>query len=365
MKKLKNQKFRKIKTTIFLAILLGATSSSNGQSPTRSSLLAISKANHTLAIVDPISLKVLARIPIGIDPHEVIASSDGKTAYVSIYGGGSLHELNVIDLVAKKPLFNIDTRPLFGPHGLTFVDGKVWFTTEGSKTVGRYDPATKKLDWCMGTGQDRTHMIYVSDNGKRIYTTNVSSGTVSILVDTLPAHGPQHRMPPPPGMRPGSRMPPPPGGGSHENWIETIVPTEEGAEGFDVSPDSTELWTASADDGAIFIIDLKTKKLETKIDANIQGANRLKFTRDGKMVFISSLQTGDLAIYDATTRKEIKRINTGHGAAGILMDPNGLRAFVACSADNYIAIIDIKTLTVTGHIDVGGEPDGLTWAVRY
>lgn len=367
MKKLKNQKSGLKKVTVFLAIIFVAVSTSKGQSPGHSSLLAISKANHTLAIVDPVSLKVLARIPIGVDPHEVIASSDGKTAYVSIYGGGSLHELNVLDLVAKKPLFNIDTRPLFGPHGLTFVNGKVWFTAEGSKAVGRYDPATKKLDWCMGTGQDRTHMIYVSNNGKRIYTTNVSSGTVSILVDTLPAHGPQHRMPPPPGMRPGSRMPPPPGGpggGSHENWIETIVPTEEGAEGFDVSPDSTELWTASGDDGAIFIIDLKAKKLATKIDANIQGANRLKFTRDGKMVFISSLQTGDLAIYDAKTRKEIKRISTGHGAAGILMDPNGSRAFVACSADNYIAIIDIKTLTVTGHIDVGGEPDGLAWAVR-
>ena len=215
MKKLKNQKKSMIKATIFLAILLGAASTSNGQSPTQSSILAISKANHTLAIVDPVSLKVLARIPVGVDPHEVIASSDGKTAYVSIYGGGSLHELNVIDLVTQKPLFNIDTRPLWGPHGLTFVGGKVWFTAEGSKAVGRYDPATKKLDWCMGTGQDRTHMIYVSANGKKIYTTNVSSGTVSILEDTLLSHRPPHGMLPPLGMHPGSRMPPPQGGGSH------------------------------------------------------------------------------------------------------------------------------------------------------
>ncbi len=152
-----------------------------------------------MAIVDPITLKVLARVPVGVDPHEVIASSDGKTAYVSIYGGGSLHTLNVIGLVAKKPLFNIDTRPLFGRHGLTFVNGMVWFTAEGSKAVGRYDPAAHKLDWCMGTGQDRTHMIYVTANGKKIYTTNVASGTVSILVDTLIMPGP------PPGMKPTSQ----------------------------------------------------------------------------------------------------------------------------------------------------------------
>ncbi len=353
-----------ITAAVTQAILLLAVASCDAQSTGRQSLLALSKANHTLAIVDPATLKVLARVPVGVDPHEVIASSDGKTAYVSIYGGGSLHTLNVIDLVAQKPLFNIDTRPLFGPHGLTFVKGEVWFTAEGSKAVGRYDPPTGKLDWCMGTGQDRTHMIYVSADAKRIYTTNVASGTVSILVDAPIGQGP------PPGMKhpgetpPRGKMPPPPGSGPHDNWTETIVPTERGSEGFDVSPDSTELWTASADNGNIFIIDLAAKKMEAKIDAKVYGANRLKFTPDGRMVFISSLRSGNLTIYDAKTRKEIKKVNIGHGAAGILMDPNGARAFVACSPDNYVAVIDLKTFKVTGHIDVGGEPDGLAWAVQ-
>ena len=54
----------------------------------------------------------------------------------------------------------------------------------------------------------------------------------------------------------------------------------------------------------------------------------------------------------------------GHGAAGILMDPDGQRAFIACGPDNYVAVLDLKTLEVTSHIDVGGEPDGLAWASR-
>jgi DNA-binding beta-propeller fold protein YncE len=90
----------------------------------------------------------------------------------------------------------------------------------------------------------------------------------------------------------------------------------------------------------------------------------LKFTPDGRQVFISSLGTGDLYIYDAKTRKEVRRVKIGHGAAGILMDAIGNRAFVACSADNYIAIVDLKTLEVTGKLDVGGVPDGLAWAER-
>jgi len=314
----------------------------------RKSLLALSKTDHKLSIVDPVTLKILARIPVGIDPHEVIASSDGKTAYVTIYGGGSLHELNIIDLVAQKPLTNVDTRPLYGPHGLTFADGKAWFSAEGSKAVGRYDPAEGKLDWSMGTGQDRTHMIYVTADAKRIYTTNVSSGSVSILSDTLIAPGKFA----PPGAKP------------HEEWIQTVVPVSRGSEGFDVSPSGSELWTAANEDGMISIVDLNAKKLVTKIDAKVLGANRLKFTPDGNQVFISSLQSGELTIYDTRTRKEIKRMKIGNGAAGILMDPDGSRAFVACPADGYIAVIDLKTLEVKQHFDVGGVPDGLAWAIQ-
>ncbi len=348
MKNLKCQMFRLVAVNVFLVIFIYSATECNAQSASRGSLLALSKANHTLAIVDPVTLNVIARIPVGEDPHEVIASTDGKTAYVTIYGGGSLHELNVIDLVAQKPLTNVDTRPLFGPHGLTFVNGKAWFTAEGSKAIGRYDPATGKLDWSMGTGQDRTHMIYVTTDGKKIYTTNVSSGTVSILVDTL--------------IQPGKMAPP--NAKPHEDWIQTVVPTARGSEGFDVSPDGSELWTASSEDGTISIIDVTAKKLATKIDAKVTGANRLKFTPDGKLVFISSLQSGELTIYDAKSQREIKRLKIGHGAAGILMDPDGSRAFVACSADNYVAVIDLKTLEITSHLDVGGVPDGLAWAIR-
>lgn len=333
---------------LFVAACICASPECKAQATPRRSLLALSKAAHTLAIVDPESLTVLARIPVGEDPHELVSSLDGRTAYVCIYGGGSLHELNVIDLVAQKPLANIDTRPLFGPHDITFVNGKVWFTAEGSKAVGRYDPATGKLDWSMGTGQDRTHMLYVTDNGKKIYTTNVSSGTVSILTDTLIQPGPTA----PPGAKP------------REEWMQEVIATARGSEGFDVSPDGRELWTAASEDGTITVIDLDAKKRTTKIEAKAFGANRLKFTPDGRLVFNSSLRTGELIVYDAKSHTERKRLKLGRGAAGILMDPEGSRAFVACSADNYVAVVDLKTLEVTNKLDVGGVPDGLTWAIQ-
>jgi len=348
MRNLQHPFFIRLVANVFLMIFICLATEGSAQAKSHKLLLALSKTDHTLAIVDPVTLKIVARIPVGDDPHEMVASPDGKTAYVANYGGGSLYKLNVIDLVAQKPLPDIDTRPLFGPHDLTFAVGKLWFTAEGSKSVGRYDPSTGKLDWSMGTGQDRTHMIYLTPDGKNIYTTNVASGSVSILSDTL--------IPPgrfgPPNAKP------------REDWRQTIVPVGRGSEGFDVSPDGRKLWTVASEDGTIFIIDLSTKKLEKKIDAKALGANRLKFTPNGKLVFISSLSSGDLFIYDTESQKEVKKLKLGRGCAGILMDPDGSRAFVACSADNYIAIVDLKTLEVTGHFEVGGVPDGLAWAIE-
>ncbi len=314
-------------------------------------LLVLSKQDHTLAIVDAATLHVVAKVPVGNDPHEVIAAADGKTAYVSNYGFGAFNTLAVVDLVAHKAMPAIDLGPLRGPHGLVFVGGKVWFTAEAAKALGRYDPSSRKIDLVLGTGQDRTHMIYVTPDGQKIITTNVSSATVSII-DQEPLHMPG----PPPGRdHPGPSVP-------RTDWHETIVPVGRGSEGLDLSPDGKEIWTANAQDGTISIVDLQGKKVVQTVAANAPGANRLKFTPDGTRVLLSSGPS--LIVMDARTRSEVKRISIGHGSAGILVEPGGERAFVSCGPDNYVAIIDLHTLTMTGHIEAGGEPDGLAWAVR-
>jgi YVTN family beta-propeller protein len=346
------------KIRIYFMLVCGLAPILVAQSAPRETLLALSKRDHSLAIVDPVSLKVIAKIPVGNDPHEVIASKDGRTAYVSNYGGGAYNTLAVVDLVGEKPLPQIDLGALRGPHGLAFVGGKVWFTAEAAKAIGSYDPATGKIDWILGTGQNRTHMIFVSSDQKRIITTNVSSGTVSIIDQTAP-----HMPGPPPGAPRAPHGPGGPPGPPASNWDETVVRVGNGSEGFDVSPDGKEIWVANAQDGTISIIDAAGKNVIATLAANVGGANRLKFTPDGTRVLVSSLHDSDLVVLDAGTQKERKRIKLGHGAAGIVMQPDGTRAFVACSPDNYVSVIDLKSLEVTGHIDVGQEPDGLAWAV--
>ncbi len=344
-----------------IAALAAATLVSAAQTPSPA-LLVLAKTDHTLSIVDPATGKVVWRVPSGPDPHEVIASTDGKMAYISNYGFGSYNTITPVDLVKQKALPVIDLGPLRGPHGLVFAGGKLWFTAEAAKAIGSYDPATGKVDWVLGTGQDRTHMIFVFPDLQRIVTSNVNSATMSLIERKASAGGPG----PPPGMngpRPGG---PPPGGGGPPriDWQETVVPVGKGAEGFDVSPDGKEIWAANAHDGTISIVDVASQKVIQTLDANVMGANRLKFSLDGKQVFVSTLSGPDVAVFDAMTRNEVKRIKVGKGAAGVLMQPDGARVYVACSPDDYVAVIDPKTLEVTGHIDAGKQPDGLAWAVR-
>ena len=325
-------KVRSCSVLLLLTLLTAVVVHAEG-TPSKA-LLVLSKTERTLAIVDPSNLKVLARVPVGPDPHEVIASSDGKLAFVSNYGGGVYNTLAVIDLVEQKALPSVDLGALRAPHGLMFAGGKVWFTAEAAKAIGSYDPVTKKVDLVLGTGQNGTHMIFVTDDLKRIVTSNIGSGTMTFLDR------------------------------ANAGWDATVVPVGRRAEGFDVAPDGKELWAANAQDGTISIIDMATKKVTQTLSASVEGANRLKFTPDGKLVFVSTLRGTDVSIFDAATRAVKKRVNIGHGAAGIQMQPDGARVFVACTPDGYVAILDLKSLEVSGHLDAGKQPDGMAWAVR-
>jgi YVTN family beta-propeller protein len=187
-------------------------------------------------------------------------------------------------------------------------------------------------------------MIAVTESLDRIVTSNVSSGTVSILEQVSPPNG------------------------GRKTWHVTNVPAGHGSEGFDVSPDGREIWVANAQDATVTVIDASTKKAVLTLPISVKGANRLRFTPDGKRVLIAGLGGGsssagaNLVVLDAATRREVKQLNLGGGSAGILTVPDGSRAYVAVSAKNKVAVVNLTTLEVTGEIPTGKQPDGLAWA---
>ncbi len=312
-------------------------------------LLALNKGDLTLAIVDPATGQVLARVPSGPDPHEVVASPDGRFAYITNYtqGNGADNTITVVDLVARKALAPIDLGALARPHGLDMAGGKLYFTAERSKAIGRIDPSTNKIDWVLGTGQNGTHMVLATADGNRVFTTNIASASVAIIEPAPQGTRGQGR---------GGRGP------AATEWTVAIVPVGRGAEGFDASPDGKELWTANAQDATVSVIDLTTKSLAATVPVPFKSANRLKFTPDGKLVLIADLGGHEVIAIDAATRKERTRIDVKGGAAGTQMDPDGSRAFVSIGSQNAVAVIDLKSLTVSRWIETGARPDGLAWA---
>jgi YVTN family beta-propeller protein len=330
---------RSIAALLGAVLILWGPAFSFAQAPS-AALLVLEKDDHALAIVDPVSLRVVQRVEAGPDPHEVVASDDGRFAYISNYGafGVPHHTISVVDLVAQKALPAIDLGALLAPHGLDWAEAKLYFTAEGSKAIGRYDPGTQRIDWVLGIGQNRTHMVVVRNDVSRIFTSDVNSDTITILEQDKKA--------------------------DVSGWTETHIPVGKGPEGFDVAPDGKVLWAANSHDGTVSVIDVATKKVVQTINVHTKASNRLKFTPDGSLVLISDLRGENLIVLDTKSRGVIKEINIGGGSAGILMEPGGARAFVAVSGGNYVSVIDLKALRVAGRIQTGKGPDGMAWAVR-
>lgn len=316
---------------VLLSISFAATVLAAAEMPSPA-LLALNKEG-TLAIVNPATKQVVAKVRVGESPHETAATPDGKRAFVSNYGSttpGST--ISVIDLAAQKEIHRVDLGPLRRPHGLAVFDGKLYFTCEVNKIIGRYDPATNRVDWLLGTGQDQTHMIEVNNDGTEMYTANISGNTVSVIDRTGAA-----------------------------NWTVTSIEVGKGPEGFDVTPDGKQLWAAGSRDGSVSIVDLFTKRVTHTFNVQTKRSNRLRFTPDGKLALISDLDAGELLVLDRATLKDIKRIKLGSQPAGILIQPDGARAYVAVTGDNNIAVIDLKNLTLIDRISTGQNPDGMAW----
>ena len=323
--------------TTLLAVVTSVPSASlrAGNQTDRANLLVLNKTDNTLAIVDPATLQVVGRVPTGEAPHELTASSDGRLAFVANYGTVPRpgNTISVIDIAARKEIKRIELGALLRPHGITQAGGKIYFTIQGSLAVARYDPASERVDWIVGTGQNGTHMVVVTPDLKKAYTANVASGTVtSIEVGSVP-------------------------GGA----VLKTIPVGKGPEGMDLSPDGRELWVGHRQDGGLSIIDTAGDTVKETIKVG-RAPIRVKFTPDGNRVLVSDAEGGDVVVFERASRKEIKRIAIGSVPVGILITPDGNRAFVASTAANKVMVLDLKTLTVAGAIEPGREPDGMAWA---
>ena len=219
----------------------------------------------------------------------------------------------------------MDIGPGSAPHDVRFAGGKLYFTAEGYKVIGRYDPRRDQVDWLLGIGQDGTHMLVLSEDHNTIFTANRGSNSVTVVEDV--AAGPP-------------------------NWrVTAILVGGEFPEGIDLSPNGREVWTATRNDGGVSIIDVGMKEVVQRLDLNLTDPNRLQFTPDGWRVLIADGAGSSLVVLDAAARTEITRFDLAPNA--VLVHPDGSRAYAALRGGNSVAVIDLDTLDAAGQIPTG------------
>jgi len=297
-------------------------------------LLVLNKADSNLAFVDPASLQVIARIPTGNAPHEVAVSTDGRIALVANYGTGPEpgSTISIIDIAGRKELKRLSL-PLLRPHGTFAIGSHIYFTAEGSRVVARYDVSSGAIDWISGTGANVTHMVVVMPDEKKIYTANIGSDSVSVLdLSNAP----------------------------RAVALKQIA-VGKGPEGIDLSPDAKQIWVSHRGDGALSIIDTSTDTVTQTVTTGTKMANRVKFTLDGKRVLVSDPPSNAVLVLDAASHQVVKKIDTEAGPSGILIAPDGKRAFIACSNAGKVQVLDLGSLTITGSVATGNQPDGMAW----
>jgi len=303
-------------------------------------LLVANKGNNALGLIDVSQGKQIAEIPEGgVTGHEVIASRDGKLAYVPIYGNSGVgmpgtdgSNMVVIDLVSRKVVGNLDFGkgvrphcPLFGPK-----NGLLYVSTELEEAITIIDPKTLKIIGSVPTGQEQSHMFTITKDGHRAYTANVGPGTVSVL-------------------------------DLDNRKTLAVIPVSGQIQRISLSVDDKLIFTSDVTKPQLAVIDTATNKLKTWIPMPGLGYGSAP-TPDGKWLVIALPLINKVGVIDLSSMQVAHTIDVPTKPQEVLIAPDGKTAYVSCDQSAKVAVINIADWSVQGMIDAGKGVDGLAWA---
>lgn len=319
-----------------VAMVVGAGFGQGRQGPL---LLVANQGDHTLSLTDPPVEKQVAAVPVGgVTGHEVAVSADGKLAFVPIYGDSGVgrpgtdgSSMSVIDLAARKVVGSVNFGHRVRPH-MPLVEpasGMLYVTTELDKAVTVIDPKTLKIVGKIPTGQEQSHMLVVTRDGKRGYTANVGPGTVSVL--DMAAHK-----------------------------TIAVIPISGMTQRISMSRDEKMVFTADQTKPQMAVIDTATNKVKTWIPLPAVGYGSTP-TLNGRWLLVQMGPAKQVAVIDLAAMKVARTIDVPAGSGEILMRPDGKVAYVSCPVDGKVAEIDLAAWKVARLIDAGSKSDGLAW----
>ncbi len=318
--------------TLFAALsgAARATSYAQGAGPS-GTLVVTNKTPATATILDVATGRVLATLPTGQGPHEVAMTRDGRLAIVTDYGAqtpGST--LTVIDVPGRRIVRTIALGEYRRPHGLVVLPGDslAAVTSEANRHVLLVHIHTGEIVRAVPTEQNGSHMVGVAADGRRAWTGNIGSGTVSELDLVVGAP------------------------------VRTIaVPAQP--EAINVTPDGREVWVGSNATGKLSVVNATSGTVETAAEG-FSWPYRVLFSPDTSLVLVPDLRNEALRFLDRRTRRELHRMPLpGKGPQGIIFTPDGRHVLLSFSKTGMVAIIDVATRRVIRELAAGDTPDGL------
>ena len=328
-------------------LILAATAVSFAESGT---LIVLNKSDANASLIDLETSEVVATLPTGAGPHEAAVSPDGRICVVADYGprGAPGNSLTVLDLAERTVVRTIDLGEYHRPHGIVWRgEHEVVVTAEEEQHLLTVNVESGEVSAAVKTDAQVSHMVAVL--GDRAFVANIGSGSVTVI-DLA------------------------------EGSVIAQLETGAGAEGIDISPDGSELWVGNREPNTLSIIDPQSLEILAELPC-ADVPIRVKFTPDGRHVLVSNAASGDVAVFDSATRKEVARIGMMSEAiaeaderlfgdrfgespvpVGILMHPEGRRAYVANTNADVISVLDLEDFSLIGRLVAGREPDGMAYS---
>ena len=303
-------------------------------------LLVANKADQSLGIVDPVTHKQVANVPVGgVTGHEVTASPDGRRAYVPIYGdsgvgrpGSDGQTLAVVDLAARSVVQTLDFghgvrphHPVIGPK-----DGLLYVTAELDDAVSVIDPKTLKVVGSVPTGKPESHMLAITRDGKRGYTANVGSGTVSAL-------------------------------DLEKRATLAVIQVSKTVQRISLSVDDKLAFTSDQAEPRLVAIDTATHTIERTLTLPAPGYGTAP-TADGRWLVVPMPKANQVAVVDLREWKVAHVIDVPKAPQEALVRPDGKVAYVSCDASGQVAAIRTSDWKLETLITAGRYADGLAWA---
>jgi YVTN family beta-propeller protein len=322
-----------------------------GGAASAETLVVLNKSDATASLIDLKAGTVAATLPTGQGPHEAATAPDGKRVLVTNYGTGPApgSSLTLIDVPASRVLKTIDLGEYRRPHGVAWIDDRrAAVTAEANKALLVVDVEAGKVESAVATGQEISHMVVVTPDRARAFVANIGSGGIT-AVD----------------LKAGK--------------VLAQIPTGAGAEGIDLTPDGAQVWVTNREADTVSVVDAASLKVVKTLPSK-SFPIRARSTPGGGQVLVSHARSSDLAIYDAAGAREVARIAikvplppgpkdgrllAGFGDSavpiGIVVAPDGKKAFVAAANADAIVVLDLASRQVTGTLKAGREPDGMAY----